>query len=161
MELDKFDLRLNGGIGGIAGTSTPISTLNSSSKMKRTSKSSSSLSDKSSVELGFESDHQPAGGTIKKRPATNFSMSESMYSYKDYSEAGEQDSLAVAVANARRSNSAERLNSNGRNYDELQQLLDELHTNVKQAKDIQVSYYNVFKKYGPTMNIIIFEQLQK
>ena len=148
MELDKFDLRLNGGIGGIAGTSTPISTLNSSSKMKRTSKSSSSLSDKSSVELGFESDHQPAGGTIKKRPATNFSMSESMYSYKDYSDAGgEQDSLAVAVANARRSNSAERLNSNGRNYDELQQLLDELHTNVKQAKDIQVEYYNELMKY--------------
>ena len=148
MELDKFDLRLNGGIGGIAGTSTPISTLNSSSKMKRTSKSSSSLSDKSSVELGFESDHQPAGGTIKKRPATNFSMSESMYSYKDYSDAGcDQESLAVAVANARRSNSAERLNSNGRNYDELQQLLDELHTNVKQAKDIQVEYYNELMKY--------------
>jgi hypothetical protein len=71
-----------------------------------------------------------------------------MYSYKDYSDAGgDQDSLAVAVANARRSNSAERLNSNGRNYDELQQLLDELHTNVKQAKDIQVEYYNESMKY--------------
>ena len=130
---------------GSAGTSTPISTLNSTCKMKRTSKSSSSLSDKSSVELGFESDH-PAGGTIKKRPATNFSMSESMYSnYKDYSEIGGADPLsaaAAAAANSRRSNSSERLNS-GRNYDELQQLLDELHTNVKQAKDIQVKndYY--------------------
>ena len=38
----------------------------------------------------------------------------------------------------RRTNSAERLTvTSGRNYEELQQLLDELHTNVKQAKDIQ------------------------
>jgi len=36
----------------------------------------------------------------------------------------------------RRSTSAERL-APGRNYEELQQLLDELHTNVRQAKDIQ------------------------
>ena len=65
--------------------------------------------------------------------------------YKDYSEIGGADPLsaaAAAAANSRRSNSSERLNS-GRNYDELQQLLDELHTNVKQAKDIQVKndYY--------------------
>ena len=41
----------------------------------------------------------------------------------------------------RRTNSAERL-TNGKNYEELQQLLDELHTNVKQAKDIQAKLKN-------------------
>merc|ERR1712012_915155 len=102
--------------------------------MGRTSKSSSSLSDKSSgIEQGFESDH-PAGGTIKKRPPVPSPPS-----------APHPDSpnirLGAGGTLLRRSTSAERL-APGRNYEELQQLLDELHTNVRQAKDIQAKLKN-------------------
>merc|ERR550539_947862 len=56
-DLARFDLRIN----EERSRQSPLAPL------RRTSKSSSSLSDKSSAEQGFESDH-PAGGTIKKRP---------------------------------------------------------------------------------------------
>merc|ERR1719420_1318062 len=66
-DLAKFDLRCNDSSSSSRSSASP--TVGSSGNiLRRTSKSSSSLSDKSSgIEQGFESDH-PAGGTIKKRP---------------------------------------------------------------------------------------------
>ena len=133
-DLARFDLRVNE-------TSTPLP---GASILKRTSKSSSSLSDKSSVEQGFESDH-PAGGTIKKRPPTCAGTPSDLFSFErnDLNSGSNHSNIRLGAGGTllRRSNSAERLNS-GRNYEELQQLLDELHTNVKQAKDIQAKIKN-------------------
>ena len=127
-DLAKFDLRCNDSSSSSRSSASP--TVGSSGNtLRRTSKSSSSLSDKSSgIEQGFESDH-PAGGTIKKRPPAPSPPT-----------APHPDSpnirLGAGGTLLRRSTSAERL-APGRNYEELQQLLDELHTNVRQAKDIQ------------------------
>ena len=129
-DLARFDLRIND-------TSTPLP---GASILKRSSKSSSSLSDKSSgIEQGFESDH-PAGGTIKKRPSVPPPSSIHNQPFKfdkiDMNPYSGNIRLGAGGTLLRRTNSVERLTS-GRNYEELQQLLDELHTNVKQAKDIQ------------------------
>jgi len=127
-DLDKFDMKVN---------NISLSTLKQAQDMRtstlgRTSKSSSSLSDKSSgIEQGFESDH-PVGGTIKKRPQQAFPIAGNSLQNSDCASI----SIGAGGTLLRRSNSAERLTA-GRNYEELQQLLDELHTNVKQAKDIQ------------------------
>ena len=134
-DLARFDLRIN----EERSRQSPLAPL------RRTSKSSSSLSDKSSAEQGFESDH-PAGGTIKKRPPPppGSSSAETGGGGKaGQGEAGEKmftGNIRIGAGGTllRRTNSAERLTvTSGRNYEELQQLLDELHTNVKQAKDIQ------------------------
>ena len=127
-DLAKFDLRCNESSSSSRSSASPTVGC-SGNTLRRTSKSSSSLSDKSSgIEQGFESDH-PAGGTIKKRPPVPSPPS-----------APHPDSpnirLGAGGTLLRRSTSAERL-APGRNYEELQQLLDELHTNVRQAKDIQ------------------------
>ena len=126
-DLAKFDLRCNDSSSSRSSASPTVGS--SGNTLRRTSKSSSSLSDKSSgIEQGFESDH-PAGGTIKKRPPAPSPPT-----------APHPDSpnirLGAGGTLLRRSTSAERL-APGRNYEELQQLLDELHTNVRQAKDIQ------------------------
>ena len=135
VDLVRFDLRVND-------TSTPVP---GASILKRSSKSSSNLSDKSSLpEHGFESDHPAAGGTIKKRPPTNYTPSDHTFSFNDSEGYTGNLRLGAGGTLLRRSNSAERLNS-GRNYEELQQLLDELHTNVKQAKDIQAKIKNSIK----------------
>merc|ERR1719431_2554240 len=133
-DLAKFDLRVNE-----CHVSSPASGMQT---LRRTSKSSSSLSDKSSgIEQGFESDH-PAGGTIKKRPPQpQVSTTEAGVVMKSWDgQDGHQYAGNIRIGAGgtllRRTNSAERL-TNGKNYEELQQLLDELHTNVKQAKDIQ------------------------
>jgi len=134
-DLAKFDLRVNE-----CHVSSPASGMQT---LRRTSKSSSSLSDKSSgIEQGFESDH-PAGGTIKKRPPQpQVSTTEagvvmkSSWDGQDGHQYAGNIRIGAGGTLLRRTNSAERL-TNGKNYEELQQLLDELHTNVKQAKDIQ------------------------
>jgi len=132
-DLAKFDLRVNELSAPSSAPGMPT--------LRRTSKSSSSLSDKSSgIEQGFESDH-PAGGTIKKRPpqpqvnTTEAGVVMKSWDGQDSSYAG-NIRIGAGGTLLRRTNSAERL-TNGKNYEELQQLLDELHTNVKQAKDIQ------------------------
>ena len=123
-DLAKFDLRIN----EARSRQSPLAPL------RRTSKSSSSLSDKSIVEQGFESDH-PAGGTIKKRPPP---PGEKCAKQQDENLFAGNIRLGAGGTLLRRTNSAERLTvTSGKNYEELQQLLDELHTNVKQAKDIQ------------------------
>ena len=136
---------------------------------RASSKSSSSLSDKSSgFEQGFESDHPAAGGTIKKRPTIGFGYGGGGgYAYEpiaanrtwDGGQIGHRESsrdLSPFAAGGnirlgdggtllRRTASAERLLAAGpgsRNYEELQQLLDELHSNVRQAKDIQAKIKN-------------------
>merc|ERR1711892_346890 len=131
-DLDKFDMKVN---------NISLSTLKQAQDMRtstlgRTSKSSSSLSDKSSgIEQGFESDH-PAGGTIKKRPpqpqvnTTEAGVVMKSWDGQDGNYAG-NIRIGAGGTLLRRTNSAERL-TNGKNYEELQQLLDELHTNVKQ-----------------------------
>ena len=127
-DLAKFDLRIN--------ESRSSSSPGPSAPLRRSSKSSSSLSDKSSsvgFEQGFESDH-PAGGTIKKRPPPAL-LHDNNGVFAGNIRLGAGGTLL------RRTNSAERL-TNGKNYEELQQLLDELHTNVKQAKDIQAKLKN-------------------
>jgi len=132
-DLAKFDMRVNelSAPAHASGVQT----------LRRTSKSSSSLSDKSSgIEQGFESDH-PAGGTIKKRPpqpqvnTTEVGVVMKPWDSQDGNYSG-NIRIGAGGTLLRRTNSAERL-TNGKNYEELQQLLDELHTNVKQAKDIQ------------------------
>ena len=127
-DLAKFDLRINENSGRSSASPGPA-------PLRRTSKSSSSLSDKSGQEQGFESDH-PAGGTIKKRPPPGQSQTLSQGEAGEAREQGDNIRLGAGGTLLRRTNSSERLNS-GKNYEELQQLLDELHTNVKQAKDIQ------------------------
>ena len=135
-DLARFDLRVNSG-----GAATP-------GTLRRTSKSSSSLSDKSEPrpEQGFESDH-PAGGTIKKRPGAGGVVA----GWQEGGGAAEGGlgniRLGAGGTLLRRTNSAERLN-NGKNYEELQQLLDELHTNVKQAKDIQAKIKSSIEEGG-------------
>jgi hypothetical protein len=130
---------------------------------RASSKSSSSLSDKSSgFEQGFESDHPAAGGTIKKRPtlggfgnaggvdATHRTWDGGPNSRQGSREpspfAGGSIRLGDGGTLLRRTASAERLLAAGgpgtRNYEELQQLLDELHSNVRQAKDIQTKIKN-------------------
>jgi hypothetical protein len=172
-DLARFDMRVgdltNGGpppaasfspftagFGGGAGNGgVPI--------LKRaSSKSSSSLSDKSSgIEQGFESDHPAAGGTIKKRPTVggfghtyetvtlNRTWDSGQNSHPGSREpspfAGGNIRLGDGGTLLRRTASAERLLAAGpgsRNYEELQQLLDELHSNVRQAKDIQAKIKN-------------------
>ena len=131
-DLARFDLRIN----EARSRQSPLVPL------RRTSKSSSSLSDKSSAELGFESDH-PAGGTIKKRPPPAGQTSADEEKAVKQQDGGDNvftGNIRIGAGGTllRRTNSAERLTvTSGKNYEELQQLLDELHTNVKQAKDIQ------------------------
>ena len=152
VDLVRFDLRLSD-------VSTPLP---GASILKRTSKSSSSLSDKSSgIEQGFESDH-PVGGTIKKRPSAPVSVA--------FDESFGNVRLGAGGTLLRRSNSVDRqqqqqqlrrsnsteaegeLAPGGRNYEELQELLDELHTNVKQAKDIQAKIKNSLGATAVTSN---------
>ena len=153
-DLAKFDLKIN------ESRSSSSPSFAGVMPLRRTSKSSSSLSDKSSgFEQGFESDH-PAGGTIKKRPPhTPQSHMVQCSPAQEVSNIGDCDTdtgtgpmsghhhgnirIGAGGTLLRRTHSAEsdRLNS-GKNYEELQQLLDELHTNVKQAKDIQAKLKN-------------------
>ena len=128
-DLAKFDQRC--AYGSARSSASPPSS--GRETLRRTSKSSSSLS--SATEQGFESDH-PAGGTIKKRPTP---APPPTTPHPD----SPNIRLGAGGTLLRRSNSAERFMESperlapGRNYEELQQLLDELHTNVRQAKDIQ------------------------
>ena len=155
-DLAKFDLRINETSSSNRSSASPGPT-GVTTPLRRTSKSSSSLSDKSSgFEQGFESDH-PAGGTIKKRPPqgsvnnhNNIGGPSDVAGIDDIPSPGDiqqphQDlsniRLGAGGTLLRRTNSAERLTC-GKNYEELQQLLDELHTNVKQAKDIQAKLKN-------------------
>merc|ERR1719431_1155372 len=144
-DLAKFDLRVNE-----CHVPSPAPGMQT---LRRTSKSSSSLSDKSSgIEQGFESDH-PAGGTIKKRPPQpQVSTTEAGVVMKSWDgQDGHQYAGNIRIGAGgtllRRTNSAERL-TNGKNYEELQQLLDELHTNVKQAKDIQAKIKSSIEEGG-------------
>merc|ERR1711962_1609000 len=132
-DLAKFDLKCND---AVRSSVSPPTQHGPPGTLRRTSKSSSSLSDKSrGIEQGFESDH-PAGGTIKKRPPTNLCNVNENFPFDNMDNYSNNIRLGAGGTLLRRSNSAERL-TNGRNYEELQQLLDELHTNVRQAKDIQ------------------------
>ena len=132
-DLAKFDQRCND-------NSARSSESPQTSTLRRTSKSSSSLSDKSSVEHGFESEH-PAGGTIKKRPPAPPAP------LAPHPDSSPNIRIGAQGALLRRSSSAERL-APGRNYEELQQLLDELHTNVRQAKDIQAKIKSSIDENG-------------
>merc|ERR1719431_1560668 len=71
-DLAKFDMKVNET--SMSPTIQPPD--RGTTTLQRTSKSSSSLSDKSSgIEQGFESDH-PVGGTIKKRPPPPFPITD-------------------------------------------------------------------------------------
>ena len=142
-DLARFDLRIN---------ESPRPSQPSERVMlaplRRTSKSSSSLSDKSGVtELGFESDH-PAGGTIKKRPPAAAAAAAGHEAAAEVPQLEPAANIRLGAGGTllRRTHSAESQLAGGagpqpgggnRNYEELQQLLDELHTNVRAAKDIQ------------------------
>lgn len=138
-DLAKFDMKVNET--SINPTIQPPD--RGTTTLQRTSKSSSSLSDKSSgIEQGFESDH-PLGGTIKKRPPPPFPITDSPLQGAE----GANIRIGAGGTLLRRSNSAERLTA-GKNYEELQLLLDELHTNVKQAKDIQAKIKSSIEEGG-------------